>query len=345
MILLYPLVLLVLIGYFAWKAFDKRIVHTDALSVPAISAWQKLSKGRANYLWVLKVLWWTTLVFLVFALSRPQALFTQSKKNTKGIAIKILVDISSSMDMAIDLPNGTRESRMEVAKEMVERFIMGDGQNLSGRQQDLIGLITFARYADTRSPLTLGHQALVDIVQRLEVQNRPNEDGTAYGDALTLACARLEKLSELQVEQGDGSKSAPDIESRVVVLLTDGENNSGKYLPQEASAFAQKWNCRVYVISLGDQLLTDENGKKIPPSAADQVLEHIASSTGGVFRKASDYESLLSVYEEIDELERTKIRIQEYIAPSDLFWIPLSLGVISLLSMLLLESTWLRVAP
>ena len=166
---------------------------------------------------------------------------------------------------------------MEVAKEIVERFIVGDGDKLQGRPNDLIGLITFARYADTRSPLTMGHKALVDIVRRLEIQNRPNEDGTAYGDALALACARLEKLEELRVTQEDGSRTVQDIESRVVVLLTDGENNSGKYLPLEAAALARKWNCRVYVISLGDNLEEQgADGRLVPPSEAEQVLKHIA---------------------------------------------------------------------
>merc|ERR1712005_15706 len=99
------------------------------------------------------------------------------------------------------LPDGSGKSRMEVAKELVERFVAGDEEELEGRDGDLIGLITFARYADTRSPLTLGHNALLTIVRDLTIQERPNEDGTAYGDALAVAAARLKQLDDPEVRK------------------------------------------------------------------------------------------------------------------------------------------------
>ena len=93
------------------------------------------------------------------------------------------------MDMTTSSASGQKVSRIELAKEIVEEFVGGDGDTLTGRPHDLIGLITFARYADTRSPLTFGHEALIQIVRNLEIQERPNEDGTAYGDALAIAKA------------------------------------------------------------------------------------------------------------------------------------------------------------
>ncbi|MEM9160607.1 MAG: VWA domain-containing protein, partial [Verrucomicrobiota bacterium] len=218
--------------------------------VASLSQWDSLSKGKARYLWVLKLLSAIFVTALIAAMARPQMGSSQSVDEAEGIAIELLVDVSSSMDRTVALPDGEKQTRLEVAKEMLERFILGDEGELTGRPDDLIGLITFARYADTRSPLTFGHNALVQIVRNLQIQDRPNEDGTAYGDALTLACARLKGLEELRSARS--SRKLAEIESRIVVLLTDGENNSGKHLPLESAGLAKKWGIRVYCITLGD---------------------------------------------------------------------------------------------
>ena len=231
--------------------------------------------------------------------------------------------------MSIKDAAGNSTTRLEVAREMVSRFITGDGETLKGRPNDLIGLITFARYADTRSPLTSGHEALNQIVENLEIQSRPNEDGTAYGDALAIAAARLRNPREL--------KDNP-IASRVIVLLTDGENNSGAHLPEEAAGLAKKWNCRIYAISLGDEG-TDSL------SSAEKVLQLISEKTGGIFRQAGDYESLLSVYSEIDQMERSKITTRSFDHTAEWFWLPLALSATALLLALTLEATHLRVVP
>jgi Ca-activated chloride channel family protein len=227
---------------------------------------------------------------------------------------------------------------------MVKKFIAGDGNTLQGRSEDLLGLITFARYADTRSPLTFGHDALLQIVSSLEVQERPNEDGTAYGDALALAAARLQNIEALQF--GQVSESADAIESRVIILLTDGENNSGAHLPLEAAGLAKAWGCRIYCISLGDT--EGEYSSKVQIeklTAAEQTLKHISDETGGIFRQATDYESLLSVYEEIDRLERSDIATRSYDRVAEWLWLPLGVALLSLLIALILEASVLRVVP
>ena len=233
---------------------------------------------------------------------------------------------------------------MDIAKEMLELFILGDGNGLGGRPNDLIGLISFARYADTRSPLTFGHKALAQIVRNLEIQDRPNEDGTAYGDALTLACARLRKLDE--VEDSASSRRLSEIESRVVVLLTDGENNSGNHLPLEAAGLAKLWGSRIYTISLSEADAPALNGDGVGEqelTAAEQVLMRISYETGGVFRRATGYESLRSIYEEIDTLETSKIETRSFAIVSERFWVPLLFALAFLAFRLWLQSTWLRV--
>jgi len=319
-------------------------LRRTSLQVSSLGLWSDVDAGRARYLWIPVFLRRMTLVLLLLALARPQAGSTYSMNVSEGIAIQLLVDVSSSMDMNVRDLDGQNRSRMEVAKEMVQRFISGDGDTLHGRREDLLGLITFARYADTRSPLTFGHDALLQIVSSLEVQERPNEDGTAYGDALALAAARLQNIEELQF--GLGSVEVDAIESRVIILLTDGENNSGAHLPLEAAGLAKAWGCRIYCISLGDTRVGFSGEVQIDKlTAAEQTLKHISDETGGIFRQATDYESLLSVYEEIDRLERSDIATRSYDRVAEWFWLPLGLALLSLLIALLLEASVLRVVP
>jgi|TARA_B110000977_G_scaffold148467_1_gene188260 Ca-activated chloride channel family protein len=333
---------LLLIPLLLWLVRGR--LRRTSLLVSSLGLWSDVDAGRARYLWIPVFLRRMTLVLLLLALARPQAGSTYSMNVSEGIAIQLLVDVSSSMDMNVRDLDGQNRSRMEVAKEMVKKFIAGDGNTLQGRSEDLLGLITFARYADTRSPLTFGHDALLQIVSSLEVQERPNEDGTAYGDALALAAARLQNIEALQF--GQVSESADAIESRVIILLTDGENNSGAHLPLEAAGLAKAWGCRIYCISLGDTAGEYSSKVQIDKlTAAEQTLKHISDETGGIFRQATDYESLLSVYEEIDRLERSDIATRSYDRVAEWLWLPLGVALLSLLIALILEASVLRVVP
>lgn len=342
MSLAYPWALL-LFPLGAWAVFGKRT--EKGITVASLDQWSYLGKGRARFLWVLTALDLLMYLGLSMAMARPQAGSSESIEESEGIAIELLVDVSSSMDRSVDLPDSGSKTRMEIAKELIELFVLGDGDRLAGRSNDLIGLISFARYADTRSPLTFGHQALAQIVRNLEIQDRPNEDGTAYGDALTLACARLENLDDLK--SLNASRKLSEIESRIVVLLTDGENNSGNHLPLEAAGLAKQWGIRVYTISLGeaegiqgaDNLPTESEY-----TTAELTLQRISEETGGVFRRATGYESLRSIYEEIDSLERSSIETRTIAIVSEWFWLPLVGALVSLCVRLVLQSTWLRVA-
>lgn len=341
MTFLYPWAL-VLIPLVLWLIRRRR--NRSSVTVPSLNLWPDKESGKARYLWIPIALRRLAVISIVVSLARPQWTSQHSLDVSEGIAIQMLVDVSSSMDMDVQDFDGEESSRMEVAKKMVSNFIIGDGDTLKGRPNDLIGLITFARYADTRSPLTFGHDALAQIVNNLQIQERPNEDGTAYGDALALAAARLKKLDELK--HGDFRTDIDAVKSRVIILLTDGENNSGAHLPIEAAGLAKEWNCKIYAISLGDSdyAPTDVAGNEAL-SSAEQMLEHISQETGGLFRKASDYQSLLSVYAEIDKLERAEFSTRSYEIQSEWFWMPLSVALLTLIVSLTLEATVLRVVP
>lgn len=332
----------VLLPLAVWQVF--RGTKRQGVRIASVEQWSFLGQGRSHFLWTLTAFELLFLFSLITAMARPQAGSAESVEEAEGIAIELLVDVSSSMDRTVILPDQSSKTRMDIAKEMLELFIIGDGEKLGGRPDDLIGLISFARYADTRSPLTFGHKALAQIVRNLEIQDRPNEDGTAYGDALTLACARLRKLDE--VEEDESSRRLSDIESRVVVLLTDGENNSGNHLPLEAAGLAKLWGSRIYTISLSEADAPVLNGDSVGEqelTAAEQVLMRISDETGGVFRRATGYESLRSIYEEIDMLETSKIETRSFAIVSERFWVPLLLALAFLGFRLWLQSTWLRV--
>jgi Ca-activated chloride channel family protein len=232
-----------------------------------------------------------------------------------------------------------QKTRMEVAKKVLSSFISGDGEELKGRSNDLVGIITFARYSDVISPLTFSHSALDQMVEDLEPSETPNEDGTAYGDAVALAAARLSKLDEIRGEE------MANVKNRIIVLLTDGENNCGLYLPDQATALAKEWGIRVYAISLGEavSVITEtKDGKKIDLKSSENPLERMAAYTGGIFRTAHDYESLKGVYAEIDRLEKSQIKEEDFSYEADSSRVFFLLSLLFLISGLWLKATKFR---
>ena len=230
-----------------------------AITVSGLAVWRSVPPSR-RLRWLRRVRYLSAVALglLITACAGPQMERRVGEETREGIAIQLLVDISSSMEQSLAADDGERMSRLEATKRVVEQFVRH-------RPDDLIGLITFARYADTLSPLTYGHDALVEIVRELDIQERPAEDGTGYGDALALACARLDQMGQWQAAAGERTADpSATVHSKVVVLLTDGENNCGLHLPEEAAGLAKKWGLRVYAISMKD----DEGGEHVWKDAA-----------------------------------------------------------------------------
>ena len=299
-----------------------------SVELASLRGWQNVRISRRTK-WLNRMRWVRTaiLILIIIALAAPVVERPVEEMVRQGIAIEMLVDISSSMDCTIAETGNEKLTRMESAKLEVEKFV----QN---REDDLIGLITFARYADTVSPLTFGHKALTQLVRNIEIQDRPNEDGTAYGDALALACAQLQQMSEWQ-----GGDEVEVIDSRIVVLLTDGENNCGLHLPQDSAALAKKWAIRVYVISLG------ESDQSSGMTDAENLLENVAGITGGAFWKISDGDALRNAYAEIDKLEKSAITDSTVLhhQPVSIFYLFLIPALVLLLLDMILNATLLRV--
>jgi Ca-activated chloride channel family protein len=328
---------------FLWKRRN-----SQAVDFPSLGLVKRSPAGwRSRWVWIPTVLIHLSLLFFIVALARPQVLREEVKTQVQGISIQLVLDLSSSMDTSLEFGEQSM-TRLEVAKKVIAQFVIGNGKKLLGRPNDLIGLLTFARFADTICPLTFSHKSLVYLNNQLETNSRPYEDGTAFGDAVALAAARLKKQEEIR-EQGLGHSRIT--KTKIIILLTDGENNCGRYLPLEAASMAKKWGVRIYTISLGEGSVED---KKVTTSSGEQVrvaqqlseankqLIRMAKETGGIFRMAHDYNSLEKIYAEIDQLEKSKVSKVSYLIFDEFFPIFLKVGMILLFLGLFLQNSLLR---
>ena len=233
--------LILLIPLILWLRLIR--INSGAIRFSTVENASKAGKSlRQRLLWAPDLIRVIALILLITALARPQTGREQIKEISKGVAIEMVVDRSSSMGAELEY-NGENMTRLDVVKNVFNEFVMGGGRDLEGRPNDLIGMIVFARYADTVCPLTLAHGALPAFLKNVKLVQTSQEDGTAIGDALALAAARLEKAEESFNSRQDSS-NAYEIKSKIIVLLSDGENNYGKRTPIQAAELAAKWGLR-----------------------------------------------------------------------------------------------------
>jgi Ca-activated chloride channel family protein len=286
---------------------------------------------------ILVVLRLLCLALLILALARPRKGTVLSEVSTEGVAIEAVVDRSGSMHTEMDYDR-EKLDRLEVVKRVLKDFIEGDKKGLHGRTGDLIGLVTFARYADTVCPLVLSHGVLTEFLKQTQIVNLRSEDGTAIGDAIALAAARLKKAEE-EIQHrntqlgfgGEGTAqqqttSSFTIKSKIMVLLTDGRNNLGKYSPLEAADLAKKWGIKIYTVGIGSgQGYTTVQGPlgtfrvAVPEELDEGLLKAIADKTGGFYSRADDAEALRKIVKKIDELEKTEVKSVQYMQYAEHF--------------------------
>ncbi len=318
--------LLLCVPALAWWYFGRRRRRSGSLLYSDLSAVRRADTRRGGrWRYVLPVLRLLALAALVVAFARPRAGVTSENILTEGIDIVLVLDISSSM-LAEDLePN-----RLQAAKRVAADFV-------AGRLNDRIGLVVFAGQAFTQVPLTLDYGVVRDLMDELEVGMV--EDGTAVGMGLATAVKRL---------------NASAAESKVVVLLTDGRNNRGEIDPLTAAQMAQALGVRVYTIGAGsrgtarvpvDDPVLGRRYATVRVDVDEETLAEVASTTGGRYFRATDTESLASIYQEIDDLETTEIEVQNFTRYTELFHIPLAAGLLLLLVEAGLANTLLRKLP
>jgi Ca-activated chloride channel family protein len=280
------------------------------------------------------------LVLMTVALARPQRGLERVREVNKGIAVEMIVDRSSSMGAEMAY-GGRRMNRLDAVKEVFRAFVLG-GDGLKGRPNDLVGMIAFARYADTVCPLTLAHGTLDPFLQSVQLVRREAEDGTAIGDAVALAAARLKTAEETLAAQARDKGRRYEIKSKIAILLTDGENNCGTRSPEEAAELAARWGIKIYTIGVGgggamNRVRTFLGNFMMPAmSRIDEgTLKVMAEKTGGVYRRADSAEALADIYREIDQLERSEIESVRFVDYQERF-VPWALAA---LAAVLVETT------
>lgn len=336
-----PLAFLLLILPVAIVIAWRRKHLAQAVSYSSLAAVVSAGKSfRQCLLWLPETLVMLSLTLLIIATARPQKGVEKVASSHNGVAIEMLMDISSSMDISLDAAS-EKISRITAAKRVFTDFIIGNNNDLQGRLDDIIGLITFARYADTACPMTTGLPALTTIVDELEIETQPNEDGTAYGDALVLAAARLMKIEETIKSRG---RKHDTIKSKIIIMLTDGENNCGKHLPTQAAALAHEWDIKIYAIFLGNKPLPGDS--KTPELTVTQKeLVRICKKTGGICRMVYDYDSLKAVYAEIDMLEKSEINLFTDMVYRECFQWFVLIAMLCLGISIILDTTVMRRTP
>ena len=265
-------------------------------------------------------------VFLITALARPSTVATDREYQTRGVDIIIALDISGSM-LAEDFQP---ENRVFVAKQEAIKFI-------KGRENDRIGLVVFSKKAFTQCPLTLDYRILIELLNEIRVGMIA--DGTAIGMGISTAVNRLRDS---------------DAKSKVIILITDGENNAGNIDPITAAELAKSFGIKVYTIGVGkgglvpfpvDDPLFGKRYVQANVEIDETTLKRIADITGGLFFRARDTAALSEIYEKINQLEKSEVKVKEYRSYNELFSLFLVPALLLLLLDLLLRRTVLLKVP
>lgn len=278
----------------AWRLFRPRRAASGAIPFALLSSIPRRTSLRQRLRALPPALLLVGLAAAIVALARPQTRTRRVTAHADAVAIAMVFDVSYSMlnpDMAGDAsvlqaPGG--KTRLDAAKEAFRDFV-------ARRPADLVGLVTFGSWAETRVPLTLDHAALGHVLDGLVIHEDEAAASTAIGDGLAMGCARLEQ--------------ATNVATHVAVLLTDGQNNAGDVAPLQAAAAAKALGIRVYTIGIGDKepVRTFFGVAGYRDAVDTETLDAIARATGGRFFRARDAKALDQAMDEIDALEKTPV--------------------------------------
>ena len=312
------------ISHVLWKILLKREEHSSIKhSNVSLFSSKKNIKIHLSFLpYLLKII---SLIFIVISVARPQTTNSWEESKTEGIDIIIAMDISGSM-LAQDLKPNRLESSKEIAIDFIKQRI-----------NDRIGLVVFSGESFTQCPLTTDHNSLMNLFN--DIEYGMIEDGTAIGDGLGNSINRL---------------IDSESESKIVILLTDGENTKGKISPFDAAKIAasDSVNIKVYTIGVGTKgmakspVALDYNGNfvydYVEVKIDEKTLTEIANKTGGMYFRATDNKSLKGIYEKINELETTEIESVKFNTKNEEFYIFTLVSLFAYLLSFLLKKTYFR---
>lgn len=323
---LFFLLLLALIPYIVWYVLYYK-QSLPSLKVPDTTKYAHVPKTfRLYLLHVPFVLRLVLMTLVVCILARPQSKHSWSNTDVEGIDIMLAVDVSTSM-----LAQDFKPNRVEALKEIAQRFV-------EKRPNDNIGLSMFAGEAYTQCPLTTDHTVLMNLYNSVDCNMAARgiiDDGTAIGDGIMNAILRL-KDSEAK--------------SKVIILLTDGVNNSGNISPQTAAEIAKKYGIRIYTIGIGRNgmapyPLPTGGTAMLPVEIDEQTMSKISKETGGQYFRAQKNAELDAIYQDIDQMERTKFNVKQFSRRNELYQ-PFALAaLIALLLEILLRTVVLKRLP
>lgn len=274
-------------------------------------------------------IWFIPMTCAIVGLARPQHVRTFESVKASGVEIILAIDVSLSMNIEDFSIGGQRVNRLTAARKVMREFIQG-------RPSDRIGIVAFSGRPYTPSPLTLDQEWLLDSIDRIEL-GLIKESGTAIGSAIAAATRRLDKRES---------------KSKIVVLLTDGANNSGNLTPETAAQLAKTLGIKIYAIAVGTpgrHRIPDPSNPgriiKVSQEFDEETLQAIATITGGASYLAQDTESLEEIFRTIDSMEKSEINKRTIVQAEELFVYPAGAGLLTACLALVLGQTLLRRAP
>lgn len=316
-----------------WRAWaNTRRGAVEYSSIASISAVR--SSVWLHLRWVPLALRSVVVALLVVSMARPQIADEHSEVYTDGIAIQLVIDRSRSMEEQDYRLDDRRATRLEVAKYVISDFVDSSGE-LGGRPNDLIGVIQFGTFADALCPFTLDEAHVTKAIQSIQSPSNLSEARTSIGDAVALALERIRSLDEEGLDD-----SAYRVTSRIIILLTDGDDQGSLILPVTAARMAATMGVKVYAVGIGN--VNAQVGRPVN----EQTLQMFEQVTGGRYYYAASTDSLEEVYEDINSLERSRIEQEQYtdylevaLEPFELFGITMPPILLVALGFLLLERT------
>jgi len=287
----------IFMGLYIWRAIAKkrpRVMFSNISNLKGIKG-----NWRAYGSWITPVLMWGALALIILAMARPQLQETTVERNAEGIDIVLVLDISTSM-RAEDLKPNRFEAARNVAKNFIQR-----------RKSDRIGLVVFAGQSFTVCPLTLDYELVTRLLS--DVRMGVVDDGTAIGMGMATAVNRLKNSTA---------------KSKVVILLTDGENNAGQIDPVTAADLASTYGIKIYTIGAGsrgtapypvEDPIFGKRYQNVKVNIDEEMMTKIANMTGGEYFRATDTENLQEIYQQIDDLEKTEVEEMIFTDYEDLY--------------------------
>ncbi len=327
----YLLLLLLLLPLAAWlkgrRGQPPAFVYSSTQLLRGV---QEISKSNAGGF--LAALRWLVLAILIIALSQPRLTkFDTTKATASGVDIVVAFDLSGSMAAEDFEIKGQRVNRVVMAKDVLQKFI-------AQRRSDRIGLVAFGTQAYIASPITLDHDFLLKNLERMDL-NTINGNQTAIGSALSTGVNRLRELKS---------------KSKIVILMTDGQNNAGKIDPLTAAEAAKALGVKCYTIGVGTRGQapmpgTDMFGRRgyqmVAVDIDEDTLTKIADMTGGKYYRADNAANFEAIYADIDKLEKTEADVKKFAQHTELFAWLITLGIVVLTAEVTLGQTVLRRLP